>query len=73
MQWGLDILEVAGGRFFLIEPLSGRPSLAQGVVSGRSLGPPSPLRPLWVSVPPNFLPLPQPRSGLGEREKGEGA
>ncbi|HVN82498.1 MAG TPA: hypothetical protein VMW38_26165, partial [Terriglobia bacterium] len=46
--WRLDICEAAGGRFFLIEPRWGRQTVAQGAVSGRSSGPPSPRRPPWV-------------------------
>ncbi|HVN81153.1 MAG TPA: hypothetical protein VMW38_19350, partial [Terriglobia bacterium] len=47
-RWRLDICEAAGGRFFLIEPRWGRQTVAQGAVSGRSSGPPSPRRPPWV-------------------------
>ncbi|HVN81467.1 MAG TPA: hypothetical protein VMW38_20930, partial [Terriglobia bacterium] len=63
--WRLDICEAAGGRFFLIEPRWGRQTVAQGTVSGRSSGPPSPRRPPWVRVPTNFHPLPQHLLGDG--------
>ncbi|HVN82095.1 MAG TPA: hypothetical protein VMW38_24135, partial [Terriglobia bacterium] len=66
--------EKSGGRMPPV-PLRaryGRKKLAQGAVSGRSSGPPSPRRPPWVGVPADLHPLPQHLLGVGGEGRGEG-